>query len=287
MVSMNVILRLLRVEQWYKNLVVFLALFFTDNLLNLPLLERSIFGFISLCLMSSSYYILNDIEDRGKDKLHPEKKKRPIASGEVGVKTALAASAVCFLLSILTAYVLSIKFLIFPILLFISATLYNNGLKNVAFVDIHVIAVNFLIRAVGGAAAINVAASVWLVTSVFFLALLLALSKRRTELSLLGKDAVKHKEIYKIYSDKILDELILLVSAILLIAYSFYTFMAHPDGYMMLTIPFATFIVFRYLYLSAINHVAARKTQLLFTDAQILAAFILWLIASFIILYMM
>ncbi|MBD3261555.1 MAG: decaprenyl-phosphate phosphoribosyltransferase [Candidatus Altiarchaeales archaeon] len=275
---------LLRVQQWYKNLVVFLALFFTNNLLNLDYLFETILGFVSLCLVSSSYYILNDIKDVEGDRLHPEKKNRPIASGKVTVFEAYATSLVLFASSVFIAYYLSPVFLFFVLALFISSTLYSVWLKRIAFIDIHVIAFNFLLRAVSGAFLISVPASAWLISTVFFLALVLALSKRRVELSLLGGNAIQHKAVYEVYSRDLLDRLMFLCAAILLVNYSLYTIEVHEGGAMMLTIPFATFIVFRYLYLSRENHVLARKTHLVFTDPQILASLFLWISVSFIIL---
>ena len=115
---MNKYLKLLRVRQWYKNIVIFLALFFTDNLLDPHMLYLTILGFISLCFTSSSYYILNDIKDAKKDRLHPEKKLRPIASREISVKTGVAISMILIFCAISLAYALSVNFLLFPLLLF-------------------------------------------------------------------------------------------------------------------------------------------------------------------------
>ncbi|MFH1403328.1 MAG: UbiA prenyltransferase family protein [Candidatus Altiarchaeota archaeon] len=278
-------LQMLRAHQWYKNLVIFLALFFTKNIFNHVLLYKTFLGFISLCFISSAYYILNDIKDRDADKKHPEKKTRPIASGRVSVSEGYAVSGLLFISSCVIGYNLSIPFMVFPVILFISSNAYNLGLKDIPFVDVHVIAVNFLIRAVSGAVLINVPTSPWLIMTVFFLALLLGISKRRSELSLLGDDAVKFKRVYEYYTQPLLDMFLVVVSSILLFAYSLYTFQVHNSGYMMLTIPFASFIVFRYLYFASVNHRIARKTQYMFQDKQILIGFLLWILASFYVLY--
>jgi 4-hydroxybenzoate polyprenyltransferase len=277
--------QLLRTRQWYKNLVVFLALFFTKNIFNLGLLYRSCLAFVSLCFMSSSYYILNDIKDAEADRMHPEKKNRPIASGRVSVREGFIVSILLFCASSVIAYNLSSGFLIFPLMLFMSSLAYNLYLKNIAIVDIHMIAVNFLIRAVSGAVVIDVRASPWLVTTVFFLALLLGVGKRRSELILLGEDAVKFKDVYSVYTLPLLDLLLVSVSSILLFAYSLYTFFVHQGGYMMLTIPFASFIVFRYMYFATVNHRIMGKTEYIFSDPQILLGFILWVLTSFYVLY--
>jgi 4-hydroxybenzoate polyprenyltransferase len=283
--SASAYVRLLRVEQWYKNLVVFFALFFTNNIFNAALLWMDILAFVSLCFLSSSYYILNDIRDREADRRHPEKRARPLASGEVSAAMGHVTSLGLLVCAFGIASALPAAFTSLLLLLLASSISYNMWLKDVAFVDLHMIAVNFLIRAVGGAAAIGVAASPWLVTVVFFSALLLAISKRRSELLILGEDAVRFKRVYEVYTQPLLDMLLSVVSCVLLVAYILYTFFVHPGGYMMLTIPFASFIVFRYLYFTSINHRIARKSQYLFLDVQILVGFLLWGLAIFLILY--
>ncbi|MFH0861076.1 MAG: decaprenyl-phosphate phosphoribosyltransferase [Candidatus Altiarchaeota archaeon] len=281
---MNQYLKLLRVQQWYKNLVIFLALFFTNNMLNTPLLLKTVYGFISLCMVSSSYYILNDIRDRQEDRNHPEKRKRPIASGEVGVGSAVVISLTLVAASLALAYSLSTVFALFPIALFLSSMAYTLKLKDIAFVDVHMIALNFLIRAVSGAVLIGVTASPWLITTVFFMALFLGVSKRKAEYHLLGKGAVNHKSVYNVYNEKLLNMLIMVITTTLLFNYSLYTFIVHEKPYMMLTIPFATFMIFRYLYFVSTDHVAARKTEYLFKDMQMVLAFFLWMIVSFLII---
>jgi 4-hydroxybenzoate polyprenyltransferase len=278
-------LRLLRVEQWYKNLVVFFALFFTNNLFNPALLPLSVMGFFSLCLLSSSYYVLNDIRDAAADRRHPEKKGRPIASGEVSVASGYALSLVLFVLALAAAYPLHPEFAAYGLLLFSSGLAYNLGLKDVAFVDIHVIAVNFLIRAVAGAAAIQVPASPWLVTTVFFSALLLGVGKRRAELALLGADAVRFKEVYKVYTQQLLDMLLVIVSSILLFSYILYTFFVHSGGAMMVTIPFASFVVFRFLHFTLTNQRSARKAHYLLVDPQVLGCLVLWGLTLYYLMY--
>ena len=283
---MNEFIHLMRINQWYKNLVVFLALFFTKNLFNPELLVNSVLAFISLSFMSSSYYILNDIKDKESDRNHPEKKNRPIASGAVSVRQGQLLSALLFVFSSIIAYNISIYFLIFPLLLFLFTQTYTMFLKDIAFVDIHLIALNYLVRAISGAVVINVPASPWLIMTVFFLALLLGIGKRRSELSILGDDAVKFKKVYSVYTPQVVDMLLVVISSILLFAYSLYTFSVHEEGYMMLTIPFPSFIIFRYLHLASVNHEITRKAEHIFFDTQILVSFSFWVITSFLVIYL-
>ena len=281
------LVRLLRVHQWYKNLVVYLALFFTRNAFQPLLLWKSTLAFVALCFLSSSYYILNDIRDAEADRRHPEKKGRPIASGAVSARGGYVLSIMLLFLSFAIGLSLPALFNTIVILLFVSSLAYNLKLKDYAFIDLHVIAVNFLLRAMGGAVAIGVPSSPWLVTTVFFTALLLGISKRRSELILLGGDAHKFKKAYADYSLELLNMLLVIVSSILLFSYILYTFFVHPEGYMMLTIPFASFVIFRYLHFSLMNHKMARKTHYIIYDRQLVIAFILWAATIFALIYLM
>lgn len=283
----GVITGILRIQQWYKNLVIFLALFFTKNLFNPELLLAMVMGFISLCMVSSSGYIINDILDIDEDRVHPDKRKRPIASGKVSVRTAALISGALFTASVAVAYSLSARFMVFPLLLMASSLLYSLWLKNIAIVDIHVIALNFLLRAVSGAVLIGVYTSPWLITAIYFMALFMAVGKRRAELGVLNHDAVGHKRVYGVYNGRLLDMMVVVITAVFLFTYSLYTFLVHekPYPYMMLTIPFVSFMVFRYLYFISINHVIARKTHYVFLDGQMMASLFMWLATSFIVMY--
>jgi 4-hydroxybenzoate polyprenyltransferase len=280
-------IRLLRAQQYYKNLVIFLALFFTKNLFNADLFLITLLGFASLCFISSSYYIINDILDISEDKEHPEKRKRPIASGRIRPIYAALASFFLMALSVVIAYTLSWQFMLFVVALFFSSMLYNLWFKDIAIIDIHFISINFVIRAVSGAVLIGVYTSPWLIVAVFFMALFLAVGKRKSDLSVLSKEAIRHKKVYEVYNEKLLDMMLVVITGVLLFTYSMYTFLVHqvPYPYMMLTIPFASFLIFRYLYFISINHEIARKTHKLFMDRQMLSGFILWISASFIAMY--
>jgi 4-hydroxybenzoate polyprenyltransferase len=282
---MGFVFGLLRAGQWYKNLVVFFALFFTNNMFNPGLLWLSLWGFLGLCLMSSSYYILNDIGDRASDLKHPEKRFRPVASGRVGVPTAYAVSALLFVSAAAIGYGISLGFLSCLLLLFASSLAYSLWLRDVAFLDVHVIGLNFLIRAVAGSVAIGVPSSPWLISTVFFSALLLGLSKRRSELMLLGAEAFRFKSVYRAYTLKLLDSLLTVTATTLLLAYIFYTFSVHDGGYMMLTIPFATYTLFRFLQMVFDDHVAARRTELLFREGDLVLVACVWAATIFFIMY--
>lgn len=276
------ILQLLRAHQWYKNLVIFLALFYTCNLFNLPLLTNAILGFIALCLMSSSYYITNDVNDREEDRKHPEKKNRPIASGKVNVATAASISLILYVVSLYLSFLISPAFMVCVFMLFLSSSAYTLWLRNVAFVDIHMIALNFVIRAVAGAVVINMTPSPWLIATVFFMALLLALAKRRGELIILGSINTIERKVFRVYDLNLLDNLLLITTSVLLLTYTLYTF-AH-SSLLMLTVPLASIAIMRYLYLIKESALIARKPEYLITDKLLVRVALLWVISSYAIL---
>jgi hypothetical protein len=146
---------------------------------------------------------------------------------------------------------------------------------------------NFLIRAVSGAILIDVHTSPWMITTIFFMALFLAVGKRKADLGVLDKEAIRHKKVYSIYNERLLDMMLMVITAALLFNYILYTFAVHeePYPYMMLTIPIFSFMIFRYLYFISINHEIARKTHYIFYDKQMLAGIILWILTSFIAMY--
>lgn len=285
MTSITKYLKLLRVHQWYKNLVIFLALFFSNNLFELDLLLNVLVGFFALCFISSSYYILNDLRDIKEDKKHPEKNKRPIPSGEIKKEVAIIISVCLFIASLLISYMILPLFIIFPLILFTLTNIYSIYLKHIAIIDIHIIAFNFLIRALAGVFLTSTPLSPWMVMLVFLIALFLAIGKRRSELYFLGDDAKDHKRVYHVYNKKFLDMMTTITLTLLLFSYILYTFMAHENRYMMVTIPIVSFLIFRYLYFISINHKIARKTEYLFRDPQMVMGLCLWVLVSFLVLY--
>jgi len=281
-------LKLLRVQQWYKNLVIFIPLIFSRNLFNLNLFLIELLGFLALCLMSSCNYIINDVLDAEKDRLHPEKKNRPIASGAVKKDTAAIIATVLFVASLMVSYYINWLFILWPLALFVSTQLYSWKLKDIPIIDIHMIALNFIIRTTAGSIAISVETSTWLFLLAFLLAIFLALGKRWVELATLGKKAASHRHVFNFYNEELLNSFINIILAMLLASYAFYTFLANtPNDLMMLTIPIATFILFRYLFLIKSNHKIAERIELLVYDRQLLAGIIIWAFISILVFYIL
>jgi 4-hydroxybenzoate polyprenyltransferase len=225
------------------------------------------------------------MKDAKKDREHPEKMRRPIASGAVSMRFAGTVSAILLLISLSLAYYLSVYFLVFPVALFLLTMVYTFWLKNVPIVDIHIISFNFLLRAVSGAVLITVPISSWLIIVVFMLALFLAIGKRKGEAMLLEESASKHRRVFSVYTKELLDAMSIVIATSLFISYVLYTFMAYSHPYMLTTIPVISFLVLRYLYFTSSGHKAARKAEFMLKDMPMFAGIVLWAAMSFVILY--
>ncbi len=239
---MNTFLRLLRVQQYYKNLLVFLVPFFGGALLNMEFLPNLILGFISLCMISSVNYIINDIRDLEKDRKNPEKKNRPIASGEISVQLSLIIALFLFILSLLIGYYIGLYFLLIVLGLFGLTLVYTFLFKEFVFMDVNFIAFNFLLRAISGTFITGILASQWLLLISFFIAVYLALSKRRAEMFISNSE--KQRKVLTKYSDKTLDGLLILSLGIIFILFILYTFQQYSTYYLA-TIPFVCYLMFR------------------------------------------
>lgn len=239
----------------------------------------TLIAFFCFAFTASTVYIVNDIMDVEKDRLHPEKSKRPIASGVLSIKTAILTGAVLLVLSIATAY--SITPLFAGILLFYLFTnmLYCIWLKHVVIVDVMIIALGFVLRGFSGAIVVNVSMTSWFILCTMLLALFLALNKRRHEFELLKGDKEKQRKVLEHYSLQFLDQLISIVTAATIITYSIYTASTGPNVYMMWTIPFVIYGIFRYLYLVHMKQEGGSPEKVLFEDKHILFTVILFTIS--------
>ena len=215
--------KVMRPEQWYKNLLVFLAVFFSFNLFNFNKLALSFFGFIILIILSSANYAVNDITDRKNDLQDVSKKSRLIASRKVPVRNAAIFSIILFSAGLYLSYLISLKFFLLMLLFVVLSTAYSFYLKKEIFADILLISVNFAIRAAAGAVIINVYISPWLILCPFFLSLFLSVGKRRVELADLGKKAAMHRNTLAQYTQEMTTALMIITTTILIIAYTFYT----------------------------------------------------------------
>ncbi len=279
--------QLMRPRQWYKNLVFFIAFIFSKNLANTNIYYSLALGFVSLCLVSSANYVTNDILDMKNDASHPEKKNRPLPSGRITASEAYVLALALLLVSFALAYAVNLAFFSAMILFFALTQIYSFHAKKVVFVDIVLVSINFVIRAISGALAISVVFSPWLVLCSFLLALFISASKRASDFMLLGKDAWRYKIVFKQYTPELLNNVVVASIAMLLLSYSSYSFLSttHNDYIMMATIPVATFLVFRYMFLLYSRSWITRNPENVFTDSQMFFGMALWLALVLLSLY--
>jgi len=277
-------LELMRPKDWYKNLVVFNAIFFSGKLFEVGLLMRVIISFVLLSLMSSVIYCINDLIDSERDKKHPEKRKRPIPSGRVSKLEAFIFATILFVISIYFSIELDYFFGMGIFMFFLIGLLYSFILKNIFLVDSITIGTNFFLRAALGAFVIDVAPSAWLMLGTFMIAIFLALVKRRGELDLLNKKAKEHRVVLVYYKKNIINHLIHFVLFTIFVSYLFYCSIAKSNTLMILTIPLATYIIFR-LYFLIFSKVKILTPGRVLKDKSILIASFILFILTLIILY--
>jgi 4-hydroxybenzoate polyprenyltransferase len=284
------VVKLLRPHQWIKNGVVLAGLIFAGEARSSESDLLAFEALVAFCLMSSSVYILNDIVDRERDRLHPLKKNRPLASGKINLQIASTIGLILAAIGLTISFTININLLIVSVAYLVLNVLYTILLKDVVIIDVMTIAAGFVLRAVAGAVAINVSISEWLLIATFVLALFLGLGKRRHELIFLENEASAHRKILEKYSPYLLDQLIGIVTASTVITYFFYTLSQEVKAklgteYLFVTVPFVIYGIFRYLYLVHKEEKGGSPTRLLLTDRPLLIDVLLWLASVIYILY--
>jgi 4-hydroxybenzoate polyprenyltransferase len=279
----------LRPEQWTKNLIVFAALIFGQRLFDPAAVGRSLAAFFIFCALSGVVYLLNDVSDRDVDRLHPLKRTRPIAAGDISSTLALTAAAIIGLGALAGAFWLGSAFGWIATAYVALFAAYSKVLKHVVILDVLTIAIGFVLRAAAGAAAIAVPMSQWLLVCTILLALFLGLSKRRHELTLLAGDATGHRKILEEYNPYLLDQMIGVVTASTLVAYIIYctspeTTEKFSTANLVLTTPFPIYGIFRYLYLVHQKGVGS-PSEVLLMDRPLVACIALWALAVVAIIY--
>jgi 4-hydroxybenzoate polyprenyltransferase len=281
---------LFRPGQWTKNGIVFAGLIFSQHLRDPAYLLRAVAGFVVFCAASSAVYVLNDLMDVERDRLHPVKRNRPIAAGRISRGTAAVLGGTLVAAALVAASTLGPSFRFSLIVFLLVNAAYSISLRSIVILDVMLIAISFVIRAVAGvmvlrplAAAIEL--SPWLLVCTLFLALFLALGKRRHELSLL-----EHRASLGEYSVAFLDQMITIVTAATVIAYAIYTIAPgtlskfHSPA-LVLTIPFVVYGVFRYLFLLRERSLGGNPSRLLYGDKPLLVTVAGWLAVVVAVLY--
>jgi 4-hydroxybenzoate polyprenyltransferase len=277
--------KLLRPKQWVKNVFIFAPLIYSRNFFNPSLLGLTCAAFIFFCLLSSSVYIFNDICDRERDRSHPLKCHRPLASGRVSVRVAFAYAGFLCLFSLWGSLAIRPVLGMVAFCYFLLVVFYSLYLKRLAILDVMSIAAGFILRVVAGAVAVCVEVSPWLLICTGFLALFLALGKRRHELHLLEVAAPEHRPSLENYSFAFIDQMVAVATSGTILSYSLYTFLAPTSQGLVITIPFVVYALFRYLHIVYHQNLGGEPEEILLHDRPFQVAVVLWLVTSLLVLY--
>ena len=303
------ILRLLRPRQWIKNLAIFAAITFTGELFDPPVLSKVILGFFVFCGLASATYIINDIFDVKKDRLHPFKRFRPIAHGDIPILLATIIAAFLLGISLSAATLITPAFFLLVLVYLGMQFLYSSFLKSVAVVDILIIAAGYILRVYAGEFASGFHISVWLLLTTISISLFLAIGKRRSELTLLSGtknfDATKTRESLSHYSERLLDVYASIFATSTFISYALFTFLENPGGFklsigvlmpdflpaffqrkwLMITIIPVVYGLMRYLQDIYEKNEGESPEKVLLSDRPLLTTVIIWTILVIALVY--
>lgn len=298
MISANAISRLVRPKQWTKNIFVFVALVFSKELLIPSAVLLSLRAFLVFCATASFVYVMNDIADRDRDRLHPKKRLRPIASGEISLTAGYIIASVLLAMVIVLSLGLDWRFVWCIIVYLLMNLAYSFYLKDVVLIDVFVIAIGFMLRVVGGALVLNVPRSSWLILTTMFLSLFLAIAKRRGELVTLSTDAVDltaipahTRKVLEHYSIEFAEQMTTICAAGFVFSYALYTVSDRTvkmfgTENLIFTTPFVLYGIFRYLYLLHKKQLGESPTDIVLSDVPMLLNFAAYAIAMLAIIYL-
>lgn len=281
----RVLLRALRPRQWTKNLALYAALLFARKVTDRGALVTETLAALAFCLLASGVYVLNDWVDREKDRLHPDKKERPIAAGLISAPVAAALCAVCWMAGGALALHVGRSFAELAAGYVGLQLAYSFLLKRLVILDVVVIAIGFVLRVVGGGVAIDVPVSNWLYLCTLLLALFLGFAKRRHELSSLDIAAGAHRENLSEYTVPMLDQMISVVAASCILSYGLYTVSAETmakvgSDHLKFTVPMVIYGIFRYLYLIHHKNLGGSPERVLLSDVPLMADLALFVAVS-------
>lgn len=291
--AISAFIKLLRPKQWVKNIFVFTALVFSQHLSEWGYVQRSLLAFLLFCATASTIYIINDILDRDRDRLHHKKKHRPIASGAISVPSAITTSIILLGIAVPMIFGLPMKFGFCLAMYFVMNLAYSLFLKEVVLIDVFVIAIGFMLRVVSGAYVIDVPISSWLILTTMFLSLFLAVAKRRGELVMLEahkEQSVSTRKVLEHYSVDFTEQLCTICASGFVISYALYTVSERTVSMfgtenLIFTTPFVLYGVFRYLYLLHKKNLGENPTEVVLTDIPMILNFVVYALAMFFILY--
>ncbi len=280
----------MRPKQWSKNIIVFAGLFFAEDIFVMEKIVLALFAFFAFSLVSSSGYLINDVFDRERDAQHPKKKNRPIAAARISPAVAVLTAILLLLISVGGSVVINQKFTIILLTYLILTFGYSFGLKHLIILDVLIIASGFMLRAIGGTIIISEELSSWLIICTTFLALFLAINKRRSEFITLGRDAAKTRKTLKKYSIDLLNQMINTVTSACLISYALYTLDGQTVAkfntrYLILTLPFVIYGLFRYLYIVEHKDIGETPELAIFSDKPLILCVVLFVLTGALVIY--
>jgi 4-hydroxybenzoate polyprenyltransferase len=287
---MTAFLRALRPHQWTKNLLVFAALLFSKHLFEPEPFFRASLAFVAFCGLAGAVYLWNDVADIERDRLHPRKKLRPLAAGELSIRAATLGALSLVVLALSLSFWLDARLGLCAASYLALNLAYSFGLKHVVILDVLCISLGFVLRALAGGYAIDVPVTEWLLVLALLLALFLALAKRRHEITSLSESATGHRAILAEYSPYLIDQMTSVVTASVVTAYAFYTLSPETvqkfgTAKLSWTLPLVLYGIFRYLYLVHQKERGDSPTDMLLTDRPLLATVALWVALVIAIVY--
>jgi decaprenyl-phosphate phosphoribosyltransferase len=287
---MSAIIRLLRIKQWVKNLFLFIPTFFAGNFFDVAELGLLLVGAFAFSLVASGIYVLNDYKDREVDKLHPKKKTRPIASGEVSEKTAQILMSILLLTGLALSFFIEILFFYLLLTYVVVNIAYSLGLKNIAIVDIFIVASGFLLRVYSGGVIAGVQVTDWLAIMILLLALFLVTAKRRDDLVIRSETGEFVRKASKSYNLEFINSCLTLLSAVIIVAYIMYTVSPavtdrFKSTHLFMTTVFVIAGIMRYLQITFVEQDSGNPTTVLFRDKFILITILGWIVSFYLIIY--
>ena len=274
---------LIRPHHWLKNLLCFCGLAFSNSIVNSQAIRQSIIVFVCFCITSSIVYIFNDIVDRNNDSAHPKKRKRPIASGNISVLSALSLVIFLSIVCIALLKCLNAKTFFCIVLYLILNVLYTTNLKRIFLIDVFCIGFGFALRTVSGIYCINESPTVWIITCVFFLTTLIGFGKRKSELNIVTNETLT-RDVLKEYKGKIVDFCIYITACLTVFNYIMFTIFSQKNVSLILTIPIVLYGIFYYLKIVHTTNLCEEPEKLITNSKPLFICLITWLITYFMIL---
>src|SRR3712207_2738308 len=277
-------LRLARPKQWTKNGFVLAGVVFAHEALVVSSVASALLAFVAFCALSGAVYAANDVLDVEEDRKHPVKRRRPVASGAVPVRSAVVFAPVLATCGLTLGFAVGLGVGLAGVVYLALQVVYTTLLKHTAILDVMSISAGVVIRALAGVAAVGSPISPWLIVCTALLTLFLGFSKRRHEIASLGDAATAHRKNLRDYSVPLLDEMMNIMISATIIAYVLYTFFEYENYYMMGSIPFVVYGVFRYMLLVHRNG-GGNPDTLLLRDRPLQIALLLWLVVVGMVIY--